>query len=507
MSIPKEIEGMEQIADELEKWAKDKENQSNPPSEEFQNAVYFPFQKAYEWLLYHKPDLAKDIRKDYDTVKQYIIANEEQRKGILYGILAPFSAAELARKLRHIVQIARAELMQEKPSKTGQGNKGQVKTDEQKEKRSLSDIANSVRHLLISQQNKNRFREQLQRFYKEYKAWDKGNDEYNRKSQERKGEDEKAREKRIGKLKEPRPCPLDLLDLSDTYKDRHLLDMTKLVCSEGPELSAKESKILEACYVLLAIIYDNVFEYFKHNPRNTPISDGIWPKDEMWVETKWKEIKDNAYQPALQDEMNYIVELVETDLDKLSVETEGKSGTSGSSQDSKSNILGMSWDEAKNKAEEYVDDHGFTNVSHLARTIGCSKGTLYKAIEGSEKLQGARRQSKKKTSPPTKGLSEEIISTQELVASSPDEEADVKLLRDGKPRTDLIDGILNYTRIINRAERKKNADYKCQNEEELKLQLEECTDELLARLYISRQENANDIHADDSNKPGHRRQA
>jgi len=193
------------------------------------------------------------------------------------------------------------------------------KMDKQKQKWSLRDIANSVRNRLISQHNKNRFREQLQRFYEEYEAWDKDNDEYNRTLQVRNGEDEKAREKRIGKLKEPRPCPLELLDLSHTYKGRHLLDMVKLLCSQGPELSAEEPKILEACYVLLAIIHD---KFFEHNPRITPISNAIWPQDEMWVETTWKKIKDNAYQPALQDDINYILELVETDLPNKPAETE-----------------------------------------------------------------------------------------------------------------------------------------------------------------------------------------
>lgn len=172
-----------------------------------------------------------------------------------------------------------------------------------------------------------------------------------------------------------------------------------------------------------------------------------------------------------------------------------------------SNISGMLLAEAIPKAEKHVSKHGFPGISRLAELVGCSKGTLYKAIKSSTELQRAKQQHKKKTSPPTKGLSEAIMDTQESPEPPPDEEADIELLLQEKSHSDLIDGILKHTRIIDKAEQTKNADWKPQDEEKLRSELEKCQDAQLAQLYISRQAAAADVHADDPTKPGHRREA
>ncbi len=237
---------------------------------------------------------------------------------------------------------------------------------------SFADIANGVRKQFNNQQNKNHFREQIQRFYKKYQTWENEGKKYSREIQLHNGEDKKSYEKRIKKLKKPRRSPLDLLDLRDTYKNRHNLDLAKYVCSEGSKLSAKESEILEACYVLLAIIHDNYFEF---DPLENSISGGIWPQDEVWVVTKWKEITQYAYQSTLQNKLSYMFELVETNL-PVKTETQpaisGKAGDKKQAETGQNNIevqMKLVIDELKGWEEKYLPDMVETGKLELVEII------------------------------------------------------------------------------------------------------------------------------------------
>lgn len=79
-------------------------------------------------------------------------------------------------------------------------------------------------------------------------------------------------------------------------------------------------KSLQADYALLTIIHDKRLK----NPRTPLISNGIWSKDEEWVELKWKELSMGcAYGSRdIQTHVELALERVEADLAKQLVSEE-----------------------------------------------------------------------------------------------------------------------------------------------------------------------------------------
>ncbi len=57
-----------------------------------------------------------------------------------------------------------------------------------------------------------------------------------------------------------------------------------------------------------------------------------------------------------------------------------------------SNVKGMTWQQAQEKAEVLVDEKGYLGFKKLYEAIGCSEGTLRKVITKSAKLQQAKEQ-------------------------------------------------------------------------------------------------------------------
>jgi hypothetical protein len=127
-----------------------------------------------------------------------------------------------------------------------------------------------------------------------------------------------------------------------------------------------------------------------------------------------------------------------------------------------------------------------------------------KAVKRSDKLQEAKQRSKKKTSPPTKGLNEEIIDDKEF---PPDQQAEINLLIEKYSREEMIEMIVESKCVIDKAELKNNPKYTPQSEETVRHELNKQDTEFLANLYIVKSEEVSEIHADDPKAPWHRRKA
>lgn len=56
----------------------------------------------------------------------------------------------------------------------------------------------------------------------------------------------------------------------------------------------------------------------------------------------------------------------------------------------KANKRGMSWQEAKDKAEKHIDEHKYPGLKKLVRIIGCAPNTLRRAVKNSKKLSIAK---------------------------------------------------------------------------------------------------------------------
>ncbi len=117
-SVPKEIKLMEQIARELERWADDKSKQLSALSDgylsSFPDSFCLQLYEVLEWLQWHKPNLAKSVEEEHNAIRQFIEASKHEydngHKPVAGPFLARISADILARKLRHLAQIAREEL-------------------------------------------------------------------------------------------------------------------------------------------------------------------------------------------------------------------------------------------------------------------------------------------------------------------------------------------------------------------------------------------------------------
>lgn len=116
-----------------------------------------------------------------------------------------------------------------------------------------------------------------------------------------------------------------------------------------------------------------------------------------------------------------------------------------------SNIKGMSWQEAKEKAVQFVDANGFPGIDKLREEVGCSKNTLYKAINDSRVLKtyksqyDARRKTAKKTLKAV-GLTKKILVNQEQTTEiSPETQAQI----DSADRDTMIDAIISKVPVTN----------------------------------------------------------
>ena len=102
------------------------------------------------------------------------------------------------------------------------------------------------------------------------------------------------------------------------------------------------------------------------------------------------------------------------------------------------------------KTEAYVRDNKFPGIVGLAGIVVCSRNTLGQAIANSELLQAAKREhdqarkAKKKTSPPTVGLTEELEATMPSDGPGPEDQAEIRLLAKKKSPPELIADIIRY---------------------------------------------------------------
>jgi hypothetical protein len=116
-SIPHEIELMEQIAEELDRWARDNSKVLSTLSDGypagFPDSFSLRFCEVLEWLQYHKPEIARFVEREFKGIKELFEANKhecnDKKETRVVAFFMGIPAQELARKLRHIAQIARKE--------------------------------------------------------------------------------------------------------------------------------------------------------------------------------------------------------------------------------------------------------------------------------------------------------------------------------------------------------------------------------------------------------------
>lgn len=109
------------------------------------------------------------------------------------------------------------------------------------------------------------------------------------------------------------------------------------------------------------------------------------------------------YSRDLTRKLCHIIEMVKADLPAGPTPAEEKEAPDESEADSgvrQSNVHGMSWQEAKTKAEEYLEDNEFLGITKLTRYLGCAQNTTRKAIDNSEILTKAEQQYKKRSGTP-----------------------------------------------------------------------------------------------------------
>ena len=165
--------------------------------------------------------------------------------------------------------------------------KAEIETGEQEHRDFLLEVAKKVSTWIINEKIRVRFQKQAKAFYEDIVKWVEHN--------------------------EQTPSPLVYLELPyATHSDAHI---GRLIDDDKPKrLSTPfdKEKSLRANYVLLTIIHEKRLK----SPRTPLISDGIWPKDEEWVESKWREInKGRIYESRdIQTHIELALKRVEADL-------------------------------------------------------------------------------------------------------------------------------------------------------------------------------------------------
>ncbi len=132
-SVPKEIELMEKIADDLEELINEDSTVALEDSW-FVNKgrgkrFYIPFRPVLRWLQYHKPGIAPTIKDKYDILGKLATEVRNRPKGVTKQIpLSSLSSPRLLKSnlryfiddLRHIAKMVREEFKPEKDN----GNAG-----------------------------------------------------------------------------------------------------------------------------------------------------------------------------------------------------------------------------------------------------------------------------------------------------------------------------------------------------------------------------------------------
>ncbi len=166
--------------------------------------------------------------------------------------------------------------------------------DEQEHRDFLLETAEKVSTWIIDEVIMKRFKEQAKAFYDEVVKYEG---------------------------KEQTPDPVDRLVLPyATHLDAHIGKITDDDYLKHKSIPFDEEKSLQADYVLLTIIHDKRLK----NPRTPPISDGIWSKDEEWVELKYRKLVNryNCGSRDIQTQVKLTLKRVKADIDKLPAETE-----------------------------------------------------------------------------------------------------------------------------------------------------------------------------------------
>jgi hypothetical protein len=149
---------------------------------------------------------------------------------------------------------------------------------------------------------------------------------------------------------------------------------------------------------------------------------------------------------------------------------------SQASETQRSNVKGMSWQEAQKKAEVLVDEKGYLGFGVLREAIGCSENTLRKAIKNSPELQEAK-EDHESTNKKMKavGLTAKVVETYESSAEPKLTESEteeiiaemLKRIEDEKPemlektKSDLekmdIEGKQRFAAMYKRSYRKQKS--------------------------------------------------
>jgi len=107
--------------------------------------------------------------------------------------------------------------------------------------------------------------------------------------------------------------------------------------------------------------------------------------------------------------------LVKDDLLIHCVQGDGPRGSPVNADNaSRINLEGMPHQTAKIKAEKYIDENGFPGITKLKADIGCSRGTMRKAINKSEKLTRAEKEYRNHSGRPTaESLTDGVVAARE----------------------------------------------------------------------------------------------
>ncbi len=170
---------------------------------------------------------------------------------------------------------------------------------------------------------------------------------------------------------------------------------------------------LEEQYVLLASVHDTCCEGL---PRIWADSEGEWSLDDDRTRRFWSV----AYHlpEAIEGKLSVLKAFladVEVDLATGSEDPAGpgeqamKTPPQGATS-AKINA-GMTWQDARKRAEKHVKDHdgAFPRVMQLAKIIGCSRRTIDKAVKNSAYLKARKAEAQSKQSGRTVPLSDNAI--------------------------------------------------------------------------------------------------
>ncbi len=193
---------------------------------------------------------------------------------------------------------------------------------EQEHRDFLLETAQKVSAWIIDEVVMKRFQEQAKAFYDDYQEWNRENDQYLKEIGVHDKETKEVLEQRISKIPPPRPCPLDLLTISDHHTDPHTLHLVEFMFpKKRHEQKFSPDKIMKADYVFLTVLHDKALKDTRHfNLINTD----IWSQDEGWAEHLWQRMMEerSGWKPEfLLNELNDTLNNVETDLAKLPAET------------------------------------------------------------------------------------------------------------------------------------------------------------------------------------------